>query len=377
MFGTGVFSASFAVLLLVGCCSSARAQEVKVASPVQTLLKEGDSAFANGDYETARRSFEKALQVTQQSPPASPVRYEVLKRLTSTIAASGQFADAQRYLQQALEWRESTIGANDPKIEDDLKLSVTLHMRTKEFDRALATAQRIQAMHVKTYTSESTQAADDLLRIGQIYLAQKQPREAVRSLAEAAQVRTKLLGSFDPGLLPVLDRLNEAFVAIGGLGGNESVLRQALVIRETLYGENSAEIISTLEGLADACSAGGEYVSADLLYSRLLSLWENLVGKDHPMVAIVLDKLVVFYTKEGLPEKAREALARSVAIRARFLAVGLSHQATDEIAAKHPDRAKALYNRALAALGPPGPPNEELIAQIKKALGNIQAPPAK
>jgi tetratricopeptide (TPR) repeat protein len=377
MFGTAVFSANLAVLCLVGCCSSAGAQEVTVAATFQALLKEGDSAFANGEYATAGRSFEKALQIALQSPPDSPIRYEVLKRLTSSSAASGQFTDAQRYVRQAIEWRETTIGPNDPKIEDDLKLSVTLDMRTQEFDRALATARRIQAMHVKTYSSESIPAADDLLRIGQIYLAERKPQEAVHSLAEAAQVRTKLLGFLDPGLLPVLDRLNEAFVAIGGVGANRGVLRQALVIRETLYGENSTEILSTLEGLADACSAGGQSIAAEPLYLRLLSLWENLVGKDHPMVAITLDKLVVFYAKEGALEKAREALTRSVAIRARFLAVGLSHQAADEIAEEHLARAKALYNRALAALGPPGPANEELVSQIKKALGDLQTSPAK
>jgi hypothetical protein len=104
-------------------------------------------------------------------------------------------------------------------------------------------------------------------------------------------------------------------VAIGGVGPNEATLRQALIIRETFYGENSTEIISTLEGLADACAAGGKYVAAELLYARLLSLWETLVGKDHPMVAITLDKIVVFYAKRGELEKARQALARSVAIR--------------------------------------------------------------
>jgi outer membrane protein assembly factor BamD (BamD/ComL family) len=120
MLGTDVFPASLAVLWLVGCCSSARAQAVTGTATVQTLFKEGDSAFASGDYETAGRSFGKALQLAQQSPPDSPVRYEALKRLISSSAASGQFADAQRYLQQAIQWRESTLGPNDPKIEENL-----------------------------------------------------------------------------------------------------------------------------------------------------------------------------------------------------------------------------------------------------------------
>jgi len=355
-----------AVLLIAVSCWPVKAQDAG-------LVKEGDSAFTKGDYDAARRSFEKALEASADSP----ARYEILKRLTSASAASGQFADAQRYLQQAI------TGLDDPKLVDDLLLSVNLDMRTKQFDHALATAQRVQAMHVATYTSESLPVADDLLRIGEIYLAEKKPNEAARSLVAALEIRTKLVGSLDPGLLPVLDQLIEAFRAIPDVGGNgvcpgcEPIYRQALVIRETLYGENSTELISTIEGLADVYSREGMLSAAEPLYLRLLALWESAVGKDHPMVAVTLDKLVVFYAKAGEPEKAREALARSVAVRADFLAVGLSLQAADAISENQQEKARALYNRALLALGPPDPANEEMIAEIGKALGELKISPAK
>jgi tetratricopeptide (TPR) repeat protein len=372
----------FAVLSFAICGWPGRAQDA-VTAPVQLLLKEGDRAFAQGNYGAARQSFEKAQQITQPLPADSPIRYEVLKRLTSTSAASGEFADAERYLQQAVKWRESTIGPNDPKLADDLLLSVTLNMRTEEFDQALAIAQRVQAMHVEAFTSESIPVADDLVRIGRIYLAEKKPNEALHSLVAAIGIRTKLVGSLDPGLLPALDELNVAFRAIASGGGSslcpgcEGTYQQALTIRETLYGENSTELIGTVEGLADTYSSEGMFAAAEPLYLRLLALWEESVGTDHPMIAVTLDKLVVFYTKAGKPEKARDALARSVAIRARFLAVGLSHQATDAISENRPEQAKALYQRALAALGPRGPANEELIAQITNALAKLQTPPAK
>ena len=93
------------------------------------------------------------------------------------------------------------------------------------------------------------------------------------------------------------------------------------------------------------------------------------------MVAVVLDKIVVLYAKQNKPEEAREALARSVAIRARFLAVGLSQQAADAVLAKHQGQARVLYKRALAALDPPSPANEELIMQIKKTLMDLDSSP--
>ena len=36
-------------------------------------------------------------------------------------AASGEFADADNFLQLAISWRETNLGMNDPKIVDELK----------------------------------------------------------------------------------------------------------------------------------------------------------------------------------------------------------------------------------------------------------------
>jgi tetratricopeptide (TPR) repeat protein len=354
------------LLVIVVSCGPVRAQEAG-------LVKEGDSAFAKGDYDAARRSFEKALQIAGDST----ARYGILRRLTSTSAAVGQFAEAQRYLQQAI------TGPDDPKLADDLVLSVNLDMRTKEYDHALVSAQQVEAMHVASYTSESLPVADDLLRIGEIYLAQAKLVQAMGPLLDAHGIRTRLNGPLDPGLLAVLDRINEANAKIAGGSGafaghtNEAFYRQALAIRETLYGENSSELISTVEGLANLYSAELNLIAAEPVYLRLLALWESAAGKDHPMVAVTLDKLVVFYIKEGQPEKAREALARSVAIRAHFLAVGLSLQAEDAISVGHQEQAKTLYNRALVALGPPGATNDESAAEIRKALAELRSSPAK
>lgn len=360
-------SVRFAVLLCSSFLWSARAQ-TPGGDAAQQQIKTGDSAFTNGDYEVARQAFEKARQIAQRLPANSSIRYDILKRLTATAAASEHFAEAERYLEEAVEWHELGAGGKAPDVVEDLQLLIPLELRTRNFGRALATAQRIQTMHIAIYTADSLPVSDDFLRIAQIYLAQGKPKEAVRAFATADGLRTRLAGSLDPGRLPILDGLCEAFRAVAGDSGtgNEALYRQALAIRETLYGDDSFELISTLEGLADAYTYAGEYGAAEPIYNRLLSLWEKLVGKDHPMVAVTLDKLVVFYARQGETEKARAALARSVDIRARFLAVGLSHQAADDIAQGHGDEAIVHYNRALAALGS-GPANEDLSSEIRKA----------
>jgi len=147
MAGIGVHVARYGVLLCVGICLCARAQES--SDLLQPLLTEGDSAFAQGNYEAARLSFEKAWQIAQQGPANSPVRYDVLKRLASAGAASGELDAASRYLTQAVNWRESVLGLKDAKIADDLAILVNLYVGMKAFDRALAAAERVQANYAR------------------------------------------------------------------------------------------------------------------------------------------------------------------------------------------------------------------------------------
>jgi tetratricopeptide (TPR) repeat protein len=362
------------VVLLASLFRLATAQPP--TTDVQQSLKDGDAAFVRGDYNAASQSFAKAWEVVQPSAADNPLRYEVLKRLATTSAAQGQYSEARNYLQQAIEWREVNAGADDPKILDDLLLAINLDVRNKDFDAALAKAQRVQNRHIAASTGDSLVAADDYLRLGRIYLTAEKPREAISAFSQAAAVRIKIAGGLDPGLLPILDSLNDAFRVISGpRGAGDETYRQALVIREMLFGKDSSELISTVEGLADAYTAEGEYVAAEPVYLRLIALWESLVGTEHPMIALTLDKLVVLYQKSGDMDKAREALARSVAIRARFLALGLAHQAADAVAQGKREQARSLYNRALAAfVTPPRQEDKDLIDQIRKNLAEISRP---
>src|ERR1700686_2894875 len=149
------------------------------------FIRAAEASYGKADYEAARVSYEKAWEMAQQTPSNAPVRYDILKRLTAVRAAAGQFAKAKNYLQLAINWREIPIGRDDPKIADDLLESVTLCRGMKQFDRAMAILERVGFMHIMSAGSESLAVADDLSRMAQIYLDQKNSEGAANSLAAA------------------------------------------------------------------------------------------------------------------------------------------------------------------------------------------------
>src|ERR1700753_2906217 len=88
--------------MLVAFLTGLAAQEP--APDIPTLIKTANVSYMRGDYEAARLLLVQSWELAQQTPTNDPIRYDVLKRLTSVRSAVGEFADADNYLQMAINW---------------------------------------------------------------------------------------------------------------------------------------------------------------------------------------------------------------------------------------------------------------------------------
>jgi len=367
--------------LLVVCAAGCSGQDEKPAPAIPDLLQAGQAKYMHGDYEAARQSFLQAWDLAQNTEPSDPVRYDVLKRLTSARAAVGEWADADNFLQLAISWKETNT-ADDPKIADDVLLSVAFARGAKEFERALWIMGRVRSLHSRAYGMNSVQIADDFSRTAQIYAEMKKPEEAVNALHTALSMRTNLVGPLDPSLVYDLDRLGGLQITMRAYDEAEATYRHALVIRETLYGKQHADLIATVDGLAYALFGQKRYDEAEPVYKRLLSLWIFSVGNDtHPMVAMALDKIALFYAEQKKWDQAREATTEANAIRAYLLADGLSGEAAQRLDEGVMAEALPVYQRALKILDPPNPVYDKERADIEnmaKELDKVlKRPPTK
>ncbi len=341
---------------------------------IEALAREGAAAYMRADYEAARLNYEKAWEIARQGRAGNPVRYDILKRLAAIRAAQGELAEADKYLQLAINWRETTIGPDDPKVADDLLESATLCRGMKDYDRAMAILERVRSMHLRSAGAESVLYASDWSRMGQIYLDEQNRDGAAAAFDQALAIRSKIAGAYDVSLLGDLDALGGVLIAMGRYDRAEENYRHALVIRESLFGRESADLIATVDGLAYACFGEKKYDEADPLYQRLISLWSSSAGEEHPMVSIAYDKLAMFYAAQKKFDLAKAAAEHANAIRAHFLASGFAQEAVEQQAENNVANAKELYRRALAALEPPNPVYDELTAQIRASLDNLEHP---
>jgi tetratricopeptide (TPR) repeat protein len=363
------------LLVAAACCP---AQDEKPAPTIPELETAAQGLYMHADYEGARQSLLQAWDLAQQLPREDPLRYDVLKRLATVRAAVGEFADADNFLQLAISWREQNLGSNDPKIPDDVLLSVAYARGQKDYERALWIMHRVLNLHMAANRNagadpadvgNSIDVADDFSRIAQIQMELKKPEPAIESLNAALEIRTNLKGPLDPSLVYDLDRLAGIQITLRQYPKAELTYRHALVVRETLYGRVHGDLLGTLDGLAYALFGQKKYEEAEPVYQRLLALWITSMGTEtNAMVAIALEKMSVFYAAQKKWEQARDTGTRANAIRAYLLAEGLSVEASQRIDEGVLVESLPIYKRAIGILDPPN----EIYDEQRGTLENMQ-----
>ncbi len=351
--------------------------QAQAPSDVDALLKSGHAAYRKADYTEARKSFEAAWAAAGTLPDNDPRRYEILKNLSGVLGASGAQEDAQKYIEQAIAWRENVVGKTDPTLADDLIELAVICERRKDFARAITVLQRAVGIHTKAHGNfENTEVADDVSRIALVEVAQGKPEKAIPTLYTVIGIREKVLGVDSPGLLSELDRLGAAQIAVRTYEAAEATFRRALAIRERIEGSQSADLLTTLDGLAYSLFGQKKYDEAEVFYKRLLDLW-TLIG-NLPMIADTEEKIAVFYREQKKWDEGTEAAANAIALRAMVSAVGLSTEATAWLAHNDKPHAIELYRKALATLDPNRRSHDGLRGQIERVLADLDPPkPAK
>ncbi len=358
----------FFVAVILACVASGQ--------DADSLEKSARLAYSKGMYADARQSLDHAWDLLQDRPPEDPKRYEILKLLSNVTSASGDYAAAQGYVEQAIAWRETANGTDDPKLAEEWIELATLCDRQKNYSQALDLLERALKTHVRVNGPVSAPVADDFSRMALVYMDEKQPLQATPVLESAIEIREKVMGAEHPGILPELDRLGEIWIALREYEKAEATFRRALVIRERLLGPESSGLITTVEGLAYAQFGEKKYDEAEAGYKRLLALWLTSTGDPaHPMIALTLDKIAVFYRETKRWDLGTENAEKAIALRAIFLANGYAIEATAR--AGHGDKkdAERYLKAAMAVLDESRPEHRKALETLQKALDDLYVEP--
>jgi serine/threonine-protein kinase len=173
----------------------------------------------------------------------------------------------------------------DPTMQADFYQSLgTVYQALGQFDRADSLLESALTTRRSVFGAKSKEAADTLLRLGALRLAEGQLPEAERLAREAIAINQRQLPETELALVESMTLLGEALEQRGAYDQTIQTLNAAAALLAD-KGHDTKELTDITTGLANVYFRLGDYSRADSLNKKALSMDRVLYGEHHPDLA--------------------------------------------------------------------------------------------
>ncbi|GAC1701243.1 MAG: hypothetical protein PVS3B3_28650 [Ktedonobacteraceae bacterium] len=245
-----------------------------------------------------------------------------IHRLVQAVLKDGMEKEQQRL------WAERAIRAiNKAFPEVELKTWA-------QCQRCLPHAQ-IAAEYVTEYEFAFPGAARLLNQAANYLSTHAQYVQAETLLKQALAIREQVLPTNHPDIASTKSDLGLLYLTQGKYQQAEPLLEHALAICDQALGREYPDTAASLNNLALLYYAQGKYALAGNLYRQALHIRERVLEPEHPDIAQSLNNLAEFHTMQGEYKQAEDLYLRAQETQERVLGP------------EHLDVARTLNNRAL------------------------------
>jgi eukaryotic-like serine/threonine-protein kinase len=140
--------------------------------------------------------------------------------------------------------------------------------------------------------------ATSLTHIASLRRAQFRPADSVAFSRQALAIRQRVFGNDDLRVAENLQWLASA-LQITDSPETEALIRQALVIRRKRLGEDHPDVAESLDTLAWFLLLHDRYAEADPIYARVLAMRQAQLGADHPAVLETIGEVADLRLMQG------------------------------------------------------------------------------
>ncbi|KPA14518.1 kinesin [Candidatus Magnetomorum sp. HK-1] len=282
----------------------------------------------------ATRHKDLQSRLTQFNLLVDPEIQELRKKAEEAVN-EGDYDSADKFLDDALE-RQMVCINNAEKQLNNCKLSAA-EMKVDKGDLELIRINYQSATRLFKETVKLVPDGHDLKKAEYLqkwgdsaYDAGLYP-ESQTALEKCLEIRQRLLPKDDLDLANTLNNLALFYKSQGKYAEAEPLYKKSLEIRES---KNHPDVAESLNNLAGLYYSQGKYAEAEPLYQRSLGIVEKALAKDHPNVATTLNNLAALYESQGKYAEAESLYQRSLGIR------------ETKLGKDHPDVAASLNNLA-------------------------------
>ncbi len=267
------------------------------ADAVVFLVNQGILCKQSGQYQEALTIIKLAADCkTKIASPNDPLFVSMYKSLSEICQSLKNFNDGEKYLLKAIEIKKINMGADHPEtISLYLDLGTFYQSFGKE-EKALESYEKALKISKGKNGEESNPTADVYFSIGKFHFNLKNYKKAEEAFLRSFGIYDKNKESkkiaFSYDYLGLLSQMK------GNLQDAESYFRLSAKIKATNPGKNSLEYAKSLNNLGSLYNLQGKK-EAEAILKESLSICEKKLGPNHPSLALTINNLIDFYSKNS------------------------------------------------------------------------------
>lgn len=251
----------------------------------------------------------------------------------------GMYADAERFLSEALAAREKLHAAPNARIAETLHELGAAHWHDARYERAETFYRRALEQRTALFGRSDPRCLDTINHLAATRTMRgdlKQAESLYRSVLEA---RRAALGNEHADVAASLNNLATCLHRSGAHAEAIAHFREAIAIMSTLHGEGHPFVARGLTNLAGCLAETGSAEEAERALETALRIKRTTEGPNHPSVATTLHRLAQLALDRGDFESAADRARESLDIR------------TAALRADHPDIASSEFVLGMALAG--------------------------
>jgi tetratricopeptide (TPR) repeat protein len=245
------------------------------------------------------------------------VRAELLTAMGQAYSGLGLYKPAEDLLTQARADQNSATVPDQSRVRTLVASGSTLYLAGK-YDEAAKELRASVELARRTLGSSDVLRSDALTSLADVLTQLEKYPEAIQ-LCEEALVADRKRGPEGAAVLArTLAYLATAYFYSGDLVAAETPMREALKIREQIFGMHHALTARSLNDLGVLLYQSGRYDEAVSVYQQALPIHREVYGPEHPEVATILNNIARSDLLAGHVDEAEPLFRQALAMSEKF-----------------------------------------------------------
>ena len=273
--------------------------------------------FVRGEYESARRQYERALAVLAAAAAREP-SYETVAKVHSHLGPLyqelGQYSAARDHYEQALGAFMKAVPRDEQQIAMTQNNLATLMVKIGDYEEASILYAQALAMLEKRLGAEHPLIASGKHNVAELNQRMGRDTEAIGLYNQAIALKEKTLGDKHPSLALSLGNLSYLYTDRREAATAGELATRAVHIQEAATGATHVDMAYSLISLGRAQTASGATEDARRTLTRALELRSAALDAENPLLVPPLYFLGVSLVAAGKPREAFDAVLRAESI---------------------------------------------------------------